>query len=93
MKAKMTLCVLLAFPVSVGLADPEVRFDFDGFPPEVRGPPGATRTFRAFATLFTDGNEVHAGWALSVTADGGKIIDVSIEGLTVETDMGEMPVD
>lgn len=71
----------------------EIRLDFEGFPEEISGPPGATRHFTAFATLTcAAGDAASASWSLSMTADGGLITDISIDGLTVLTSGGETRV-
>ncbi len=83
-------CTLISLSATAGFA--EVTFDFEGYPEEIKGPAGARWEFTAFATLTCSPGEIDAGWGLSMTADGGKIVDVSVDGLTVMTDQGEMPL-
>jgi hypothetical protein len=68
----------------------ELGFDA---PAEVRGKAGETVTFEAFATLTGPGDlSAHKNcWTLSMTASGGTITGISIEGLPVMVALDRVP--
>ena len=75
MKSRIALVTLLILGAKAALA--EIRLDFEGLPAEVSGLPGSTREFVAYATIITtEEGEADTSWSLSMTADGGKIMQL-----------------
>ncbi len=79
------ICLLVP---SLAAAAPSFSFDFNGCPAEIVGGAGETRTIEVFAALTTSGNSFTEGpqaWSLGVTATGGTIKAISVDGLQVLT--------
>ena len=67
---------------------PTVALGFEGCPSVVSGQPGQVKTFDVFATLSTSTNvdaEGAQAWQLSLTADGGRIKALTVNGVMVST--------
>ena len=83
-----SLVGLLALVAAPGAPAVEVSLDFEGCPAEVTGQAGEVKTFEVLVALTTSSNDLGVGaqgWSISLTADGGRIQDISLDGLLVQT--------